>query len=154
VSVDRTDLAIIAELTADSRLSIRTLADRVHISRSAANSRVQKLVAAGVIKGFTTRVDRKSLGLNVTAIVIVRVGSTPWPEIAARLAELPYVESVLAVSGDIDLIVTVNASDHDHLSEVILREIHELPGVVSTRSHVILDARDGTPPGGSARNSN
>jgi DNA-binding Lrp family transcriptional regulator len=151
VSVDRTDLAIIAELTADSRLSIRTLADRVHISRSAANSRVQKLVAAGVIKGFTTRVDRKSLGLNVTAIVIVRVGSTPWPEIAARLAELPYVESVLAVSGDIDLIVTVNASDHDHLSEVILREIHELPGVVSTRSHVILDARDGTPPGGSAR---
>ncbi len=151
MSVDRTDLAIIAELTADSRLSIRTLADRVHISRSAANSRVQKLVAAGVIKGFTTRVDRKSLGLNVTAIVIVRVGSTPWPEIAARLAELPYVESVLAVSGDIDLIVTVNASDHDHLSEVILREIHELPGVVSTRSHVILDARDGTPPGGSAR---
>jgi DNA-binding Lrp family transcriptional regulator len=55
---------------------------------------------------------------------------------------------VLAVSGDIDLIVTVNASDHEHLSDVILREIHELPGVVSTRSHVILDSREGSPPGG------
>jgi DNA-binding Lrp family transcriptional regulator len=148
VTVDRTDRAIIAALTADSRLSIRSLAERVHISRSAANARVQKLVADGVIKGFTTRVDRRALGINVAAIVIIRVGSTPWPDIAARLAQKPYVESVLAVSGDIDLIVTVNASDHEHLSDVILREIHELPGVVSTRSHVILDSREGSPPGG------
>lgn len=151
MTVDRIDRALIAELTADSRLSIRTLAERVHISRSAANSRVHRLVESGVIAGFTTRVDRRALGLEVAAVVIVRVGSTPWPDIATRLSEKPYVESVLAVSGDIDLIVTVNASDHDHLSEVILREIHELPGVVSTRSHVILDAREGTPPGGADR---
>jgi DNA-binding Lrp family transcriptional regulator len=145
--VDRTDRAIIAELAADSRLSIRTIAERVHISRTAAHNRVQNLIANGVLKGFGAQVDRKSVGLNVTAIVIVKVGEAPWPQVATALSELPYVESVMAVSGDIDFVVTVSAPDHEHLSEVIMRQILGTPGVVSTNSHIILDTRLGLAPG-------
>ena len=147
MALDRTDRAIIAELAVDSRLSIRSIAERVHISRTAAHNRVQNLIATGALKGFGAQVDRKAIGLNVVALVIVKVGSTPpWPEIATALAELPYVESVLAVSGDIDFVLTVSAPDHEHLSEVIMRQIHGMPGVVSTRSHVVLDSREGTVP--------
>jgi len=145
--VDRIDRAIIAELVSDSRLSIRAIAERVHISRNAAHNRVQALVANGVLKSFAAQVDRKAIGLNVTALVIVKIGNVEWPRLASALAQLPYVESVLAVSGDIDFVLTVNAPDHERLSEVIMRQIHEMPGVVSTRSHVVLDTRDGTPPG-------
>jgi DNA-binding Lrp family transcriptional regulator len=145
--VDRTDRAIIAELAADSRLSIRTIAERVHISRTAAHNRVQNLITTGVLKGFGAQVDRKAVGLNVTAIAIVKVGDAPWPQVATALSELPYVESVMAVSGDIDFVVTVSAPDHEHLSEVIMRQILGTPGVVSTNSHVILDTRMGSAPG-------
>ncbi|MEO6532635.1 MAG: Lrp/AsnC family transcriptional regulator [Pseudolysinimonas sp.] len=147
MAIDRTDRAIIAALAVDSRLSIRAIAERVHISRTAAHHRVQNLIATGVLTGFGAQVDRKSIGLELVAIVIVKVENVPWPELAAALAELPYVESVLAVSGDIDFVLTVSAPDHQHLSEVIMRQIHGLPGVVSTRSHVVLDARTGTAPG-------
>jgi DNA-binding Lrp family transcriptional regulator len=147
MAVDRIDRAIISELALDSRLSIRAIAERVHISRTAAHNRVQNLIATGVIKGFAAQIDRKSIGLNVTAIVIVKAGTIPWPDLASSLAELPYVESVLAVSGDIDFVLTVSAPDHEQLSEVIMRQIHEMPGVLSTRSHVVLDTREGTAPG-------
>jgi DNA-binding Lrp family transcriptional regulator len=147
MAIDRTDRAIIAELAVDSRLSIRSIAERVHISRTAAHHRVQKLIADGVLTGFGAQVDRKSIGLNVVAIVIIKVENVPWPELAAALSELPFVESVLAVSGDIDFVVTVSAPDQEHLSEVIMRQIHGMPGVVSTRSHVVLDARAGSAPG-------
>ena len=147
MAIDRTDRAIIAELAADSRLSIRTIAERVHISRTAAHHRVQNLIANGVLTGFGAQVDRKAIGLEVVAIVIVKVEKVPWPEVAAALAELPFVESVLAVSGDIDFVLTVSAPDHEQLSEVIMRQIHGMPGVVSTRSHVVLDSRVGTRPG-------
>ena len=149
MNVDRIDRALISELSQDSRLSIRTLAERVHISRSSAHSRVQKLIAAGVLRSFGAQIDRKAIGLNVTAIVIVKVGDVPWTDIIAALAALPFVESVLAVSGDIDFVLTVSAPDHEHLSEVILRQIHEMPGVVSTRSHVVLESREGAVPGAS-----
>src|SRR5476649_1952823 len=85
MAVDRIDRAIISELALDSRLSIRTIAERVHISRTAAHNRVQTLVANGVIKSFAAQIDRKSIGLNVTAIVIVQAGSAPWPELAAEI---------------------------------------------------------------------
>ena len=147
MAIDRTDRAIIAELAADSRLSIRAIAERVHISRTAANHRVQRLIADGVLTGFGAQVDRKAIGLEVVAIVIVKVEKVPWPEVASALAELPYVESVLAVSGDIDFVLTVSAPDHQHLSEVIMRQIQGMAGVVSTRSHVVLDARAGSAPG-------
>ena len=63
------------------------------------------------------------------------------------LQALPHVESVLAVSGDIDFVVMVNAPDNDALREVILQEIRNQPGIASTRSYVVLDSREGTPPG-------
>jgi DNA-binding Lrp family transcriptional regulator len=150
MAVDRIDRAIISELARDSRLSIRSIADRVHISRTAANKRVLNLIESGVLKGFTAQVDRKAIGLNVTALVIVKVGNVPWPEVASGLARLPFVESVLAVSGDIDFVLTVSAPDQEHLSEVIMRQIREMPGVISTSSHIVLDSREGTAPGAAA----
>jgi DNA-binding Lrp family transcriptional regulator len=147
MAVDRIDRAIISELSQDSRLSIRSLAERVHISRTAAHKRVQVLIETGVLKSFGAQVDRKAIGLNVTAIVIVKTGTAPWQELATALSELPFVESVQAVAGDIDFVLTVSAPDHEQLSEVIMRQIHEMPGVVSTQSHVVLDSRDGTAAG-------
>lgn len=146
--IDRVDRLILAELSRDSRLSMRALAERVHVSRTAAHSRVQHLVDTGALQGFTIRVDKPSVGLPVSAIVIVQVGGdVPWPTIADALVSLPYVDSVQAVSGDIDFVVTVSAPDHRHLSEVILQRIRALPGVVATRSHVVLRYSEGTSPG-------
>lgn len=147
MTVDRVDRALIAELTTDARLSIRALAERVHISRTAAHKRVQNLIANRVLTGFSARVDRASIGLHVTALVIVKIGEAPWPGIAAALAALPFVESVQAVSGDIDFVVTVSAPDNEQLSAVILQQIHEMPGVVSTRSHLVLNEWAGSAPG-------
>ncbi len=147
MSLDRIDRAIVAELSRNSRLSVRAVAELVHVSRSVANNRIHNLIETGVLKSFTANVDRKALGLNVTAIVVVTLDGVPWTELAASLAALPFVENVLAVSGDIDFVVTVSAPDNDHLSAVIMHQINTMPGVRSTRSHVVLDSRDGTAPG-------
>ncbi|HZK58422.1 MAG TPA: winged helix-turn-helix transcriptional regulator [Cryobacterium sp.] len=65
---------MVAELSRDARLSMRQIAERVHISRTAAHTRVQNLVRHGVITGFGAQVDRKSLGLHVSALVVVKIG--------------------------------------------------------------------------------
>jgi DNA-binding Lrp family transcriptional regulator len=148
MDVDKVDRAIIAELSADSRLSVRAIAERVHVSRSAVASRLQRLIAGRVIERFGVRVDRKAIGLHVTALVIVKVERQPgWQDVASSLAALPFVESVLAVSGDIDFVVTVSAPDHEQLSDVIMRQLHLVDGVASTRSYIVLESWDGTAPG-------
>lgn len=145
--LDTIDRRIVAELSRDARLSMRAIAERVHISRTAAHTRVQNLIRQGVITGFGAQIDRKSLGLHVSALVVVKIGDVAWSDIASRLAELPFVEKAQAVSGDIDIILTVNAPDHEQLSQAILRDIHSMPGVISTRSHLILEEIAGHAPG-------
>lgn len=143
--IDAIDRRIIAELGKDARLSIRSLAERVHISRTAAHTRLGRLLDHGIITGFSANVDREALGLGITAIVIVKV-EADWPTVSEALAALPFVEKAQALSGDIDILLTVSAPDHDALSETILRRIHSMPGVASTRSYMILEERMGTAP--------
>ncbi|HUR03716.1 MAG TPA: winged helix-turn-helix transcriptional regulator, partial [Nonomuraea sp.] len=51
--LDGVDRAIIAELLRDGRISMRTLAERVHISRANVYARITRLMDDGVITGFT-----------------------------------------------------------------------------------------------------
>lgn len=143
--LDAVDRRIVAELGRDARLSIRQLAERVHVSRSSAHTRLTRLIDEGVITGFTVSVDREKLGLALTALVIVKV-DTDWTTVSEALAALPFVEKVQALGGDVDILLTVSAPDHEALSETILRRIHTVPGVESTRSYIVLEERPGTSP--------
>ncbi len=144
--LDAIDRRIVAELSRDARLSMRQVAALVHISRTAAHTRVQNLVRHGVITGFGAQIDPRALGLHVSALVVVKIGDVSWTDIASRLSKLPFVEKAQAVSGDIDIILTVSAPDHEQLSQAILRDIHSMPGVISTRSHLILEEIAGHAP--------
>ena len=62
LSLDDVDRAIVTALCEDGRLSMRALAARLHISRAGAYVRVQRLEQAGVITGYTARVDRSATG--------------------------------------------------------------------------------------------
>jgi len=71
--LDDIDRRIISELEADARLSGRALADRVSISRANAYARLDRLIADGVITGFTAVVDPARVGLMTSAYVTLSV---------------------------------------------------------------------------------
>ncbi|MWB98415.1 Lrp/AsnC family transcriptional regulator [Agromyces seonyuensis] len=145
--LDRIDRRIVAELSRDGRLSVRTIAERVHISRTAAHNRLQQLVRRGVLTGFGAQVDRAALGLEVAAIVIVHVAEDADPQgIAKTLADLPFVERAQLTAGEPDIILTVSAPDQELLSIAILRDLHDVPGVAGVRSRLLVREFDGDGP--------
>lgn len=60
--LDRVDRAILRLLQQDGRASIRSVAERVHVSRANAYARISRMVEDGVIRGFTARVDHERAG--------------------------------------------------------------------------------------------
>ena len=60
--LDDVDRAIVAALSQDGRMSMRTLAATLHISRAGAYTRVQRLEQAGVITGYTVQIDPQRYG--------------------------------------------------------------------------------------------
>ncbi len=145
--LDEVDRAILGLLTKDGRISIRTLAERLHISRTNAYARIDRLVAEKVITGFGARVDASRAGLGTTAMVVVTIEQASWREVSEQLRSIQYVEHLTLVGGDFDVLVLVRAPDNEALREIVLERIQEVIGVRSTRTWLVFDEVTGTHPG-------
>ncbi len=141
--LDAPDRQILSELIKDARMSIRSLADRVHISRASAYARVGRLVADEVITGFAARIDHERAGLGTSAYVSLTIEQNSWPEVSANLRRMPYVEHVSRLGADFDVLVLVRAPDNAALRVLVLDKIQSIPSVRSTRTWLVFDEFEG-----------
>ncbi|NED99221.1 Lrp/AsnC family transcriptional regulator [Phytoactinopolyspora halotolerans] len=144
--LDDVDRAILGELQQDGRVSVRTLAERVHVSRANAYARINRLLSDGVITGFSADVDAERAGLGTSAFVLLSIQQNTWREVAEALGELPFVEHYALVGGDFDVLTLVRTPNNAELRRIVLERIHEIPGVRSTRTWLIFDEHPGKGP--------
>ncbi len=145
-AVDETDLAIVRALVRDGRLSMRALAEQVHVSRASAYARVERLQADGVITGFTAQVSPEKIGLGTSAYVSVSIEQNTWRAVAEALRDLESVERVALVGAEFDAIVQVRARDNHELRDLVLERIQAIPGVKATRTWLIFEETVSTRP--------
>lgn len=136
--LDATDRAIVAALVDDGRLSMRALAERLHISRANAYARLDRLLEAGVINGFAARVAHEKAGLSTTAYVCLSIAQDTWREVREAVAAVPYVEHVALVAADFDVIALVRAPDNATLREVVLEQLQAIKGVRNSRTWLVF----------------
>nr|WP_245675436.1 Lrp/AsnC family transcriptional regulator [Micromonospora halophytica] len=137
--MDEVDRRILDELVRDGRLSIRTLAERVHVSRTNAYARVERLLRDGVITGFAARVAPEPAGLGTSAYIALTIQQNTWREVSAELARVRYVEHVALLSGEHDVLALVRAPDNATLRDVVLDRVQGIAGVLSTRSWLVFE---------------
>ena len=136
--VDPIDQQIVSCLVADARSSYSEIGAVVRLSAPAVKRRVDRLRAAGVIRGFTAVLDPAALGWGTEAFVEVHCRGNVTPQrIRTELRRLTQVVAAYTVSGAADAIVHLRAADIGAL-ETALEELRALPVVESTVSTVVL----------------
>ncbi|MGH3343019.1 MAG: Lrp/AsnC family transcriptional regulator [Carbonactinosporaceae bacterium] len=138
-ALDDVDRRILEELREDARLSMRALAERVHVSRAGAYTRVNRLLRDGVIRGFTVQVDPAKIGLGTSAYITVKIEQNSWRSFCDRVRDLPEVEHVGLVGGEFDVVLLVRARDNIALRDLVLARIQDMPEVRSTRTLLLFD---------------
>ncbi|QVQ52028.1 Lrp/AsnC family transcriptional regulator [Spiractinospora alimapuensis] len=138
-ALDAVDRRIIDLLCEDGRMSIRALADRVHVSRANAYARLNRLRDDGVITGFTAVVDPERYGLGLAAYVSLRIEQHSWERFRNYLRDIPEVDHAALVSGDVDLLLRVRVTDAAALRTFVLERLQRIPEVKSTQTMFILD---------------
>lgn len=139
-SMDAIDDLIVRTLMADGRASYATIGVAANLSAPAVKRRVDRLRSAGVITGFTARVDPPALGWNTEAYVELYTSRpTPQAELKRRLLRYPEVVEAVTVTGDADALLHVFAADPRHF-ERVLSAISAEPFVARTKSILVLSA--------------
>jgi len=143
VDLDATDRVILNELQADGRVTNAALAEKIHLSPSACLRRVRRLEEAGVISGYTTLLNRASIGRSTTVFVEVSLTGQQeelLAEFEAEVGNCPEVMSCHLMAGIADYVLYVVADDVEDYERIHRTHLSRLPGVAQIRSSFSLRA--------------
>jgi DNA-binding Lrp family transcriptional regulator len=121
--LDQQDVAILATLKKDARISNKDLASAVGLAPSTCLERVRRLVEIGAIHGFHADIDLAMLGFGLQAMIAVRLQRHSRKIVASfheYVLGLTEVRAVYHVAGADDFLVHVAVRDADHLRDLAL----------------------------------
>ncbi|MFD4140786.1 MULTISPECIES: Lrp/AsnC family transcriptional regulator [unclassified Streptomyces] len=141
-ALDAIDRDILRMLQVDGRASIRSVAERVHVSRANAYARINRLIDDGVIRGFSARVDHERAGQGASAYITLKIVQNSWRTVREQLQALPGAAHIALVSGDFDVLLLVHTPDNRTLRELVLTRLQAIPEVLSTRTLLVFEETD------------
>ena len=117
--MDETNQRILAELSADARLSMSALGRRIGMSAPAVTERVQRLERTGVIRGYRLDVDPGALGYPIGAWVRVRPALGHQKIVEQLAVAQPEVVECHKITGEDCLLLRVQVRDIADLDRVL-----------------------------------
>ena len=99
--LDSTDMRIIDELSKNSRITMKELGEKVHLTGQAASARVAKLEDHGIIEGYSIKVNQAKMGYAVHAIIHIYTKSTNHqPYLSFVKTQQQFVMNNYKISGE------------------------------------------------------
>jgi len=142
IELDVFDIKILHELQQNGGLTNQELAEKIGLSASPCSRRVKILEDSGVIENRVTLLDRKKLGLDITAIIQIGMDRHTPEKFEVFETQLKaydeVVECYLITGQDADYIIKVVVPDMDAFQEFLLNHITTIPGVSSVTSSFVM----------------
>lgn len=136
-NLDHLDTRLLLELVRDPRVQISELSELLGIARNTAQSRVKRLMRAGILRHNGRELDLQAIGYDVVAFVTIEVLHRELDGVIAALRKLDQVLEVHEISGRGDVWCRVVASDTRHLQSA-LRSVLRIKGVIRTETVLAL----------------
>ncbi len=141
MNLDDIDREILRYLQEDARITNAELARRVALSPPGLQKRIRKLEEAGVIKQYTTLIDREKVGYDMLCFVQVSLArhvEEALNTFKQMLMQMPEVLESYHLTGEYDYLLKVVVRNRKHLEEFILETLTPLPGMDRVRTSLVL----------------
>lgn len=137
--LDSIDKQILDMLLMDSRTPLSHISQEVGISSPAIRERIKKLIQEGIIKGFSTIIDYKKLGLGLTAFIGLSMDESKCcqEDVFTDLENIPRVLEAHFTNGEEDILVKVVTENTETLVELLGR-MNAIDGVNRTKTLIAL----------------
>ncbi|MBO5763641.1 MAG: Lrp/AsnC ligand binding domain-containing protein [Bacteroidales bacterium] len=138
--IDETDQKILSFLVKNARMPFLEIARACGVSGAAIHQRVKKMENLGIITGSRLLVKPQTLGLNVCAFVCVSLSeANKYPEVIDALKKMSEVVECHFVTGKHSLLLKIYCYNHDHLMDILINTIQNIPCVQQTETLISLD---------------
>ena len=140
IKLDQVDRDILNILQIEGRSSASYIAEGIGMSIPAVTDRIKKLQDSGVIVGFTTLLDHRKIGLDVSAfITIISESSSHYNDVVREANKTSEIVQCFTTTGN-GSHVLLAITENTHSLEKLLRTIQGWPGVIRTETQMILSS--------------
>lgn len=139
--LDGTDLAILALLQEDGRMSNVDLAQRVGLTAPPCLRRVRALEEGGFIHSYHAEINGPALGYTIMVFAMVSLKSQAETDLRAfedHVATLPQVRECHMLNGEIDFILKVVARDLQSFQQFLTSKLTSAPNVASVKTSLTI----------------
>jgi DNA-binding Lrp family transcriptional regulator len=136
-ALDPIDRQLIEQLRENSRLPMASLAKILGVSRGTVQNRIDRLEAAGILRGFTIRLGSEAEAGVIRAVTTLELRSGEVKAVIGTLKRNPEVSRIYSTNGRWDLVVELRARDLAALDRV-LGEIRAIRAVSNSETNILL----------------
>ncbi|MCJ0761667.1 Lrp/AsnC family transcriptional regulator [Variovorax terrae] len=139
--MDKMDRKILKVLQGNARASLQEIGQTVGLSPTPCWGRIRKMEEAGVIEGYTVRLNAQALDLSDTVLVQVTLDShsdNTLEKFGETLAAIPEVIEAYLVSGDYDYLLRVAVRDTRDYERLLRERLYKIKGIRHSKSSFVL----------------
>jgi Lrp/AsnC family leucine-responsive transcriptional regulator len=122
-------------------MSLAQISAEVSLTSSPCLARIRRMEEAGVIEGYTVRLNAEKIGLKDTVIVQLTLDShtdQALQRFGQELAQIPEVLDAFLVSGDYDYVLRLAVEDTRHYERLLREKLYKIPGIRHSKSSFVL----------------
>jgi len=141
VPLDEKDLAILRLLQNNARITVKEVADQIHLSTTPVHERIKRLESTGVIKQYATLIDGTKVkkGLMVICYVSLNQHSKKTGGQFIRLInELPEVVECYSISGEFDFMLKIVTEDMNSYYHFHVNKLSQAENIGQVQSVFIM----------------
>jgi len=131
-------MEIIRSLVENSRITISQMSKEIDIPDATISNRLKKL-EKNAIKQYTLILNPETLGLKVTAIIIIQTESEKHENVEKELSILEEVSEVYSISGEYDILIKVWAHSIHELNRIVNSKIRSVDGVEDLTEMIVME---------------
>jgi Lrp/AsnC family transcriptional regulator, leucine-responsive regulatory protein len=139
--LDKIDLSILRLLQANARMTIKEIADTVHLSTTPVHERIRRLEQSGVIRQYATLLDHAKVrkGLMVICYVSLKEhNKTAGIKFIKAINDLNEVIECYNISGEFDFMLKVVAENMDAYYDFHVNKLSQLDNMGNVQSIFVM----------------
>lgn len=139
--LDKKDLEILRLLQQNARITVKEIAEKVHLSTTPVHERIKRMEEAGVIKQYATLLDHVKVkkGLMVICYVSLKQHSkSAGDKFIQTILELNEVVECYNISGEFDFMLKVVSEDMNAYYDFHVNKLSQIENMGHVQSVFVM----------------
>lgn len=141
ILLDAKDISILVLLQQNARMTVKEIADKIHLSTTPVHERIKRMETSGVIKQYATLVDHAKVKKGLIAICYVSLkehSKTAGTKFIKAINAMPEVIECYTISGEFDFMLKVVTEDMNAYHDFHVNKLSSIENMGHVQSVFVM----------------